>query len=43
MTTKQNDYIRRELQITGILDKIDGYRDGTGFNTCEEFHKTESL
>jgi hypothetical protein len=23
---KTNDYIRRELQITGILDKIDGYR-----------------
>ena len=21
-----NDYIRRELQITGILDRIDGYR-----------------
>jgi len=23
---KKNDYIRRELQITGILDKIDEYR-----------------
>ena len=23
---KTNDYIRRELQITGILDKIDEYR-----------------
>ena len=23
---KTNDYIRRELQTTGILDKIDGYR-----------------
>ena len=23
---KTNDYIRRELQITGILDKIDKYR-----------------
>ena len=23
---KANDYIRRELQITGILDKIDEYR-----------------
>ena len=22
---KKNDYIRRELQITGILDKIDEY------------------
>ena len=37
-----NDYIRRELQITGILDKIDEYRR-TGFNTCKECHKTESL
>jgi hypothetical protein len=36
---KTNDYIRRELQITGILDKI----DGTGFYTCKECHKTESL
>ena len=26
MTTKQNDYIRRELRITGILDKRDEYR-----------------
>jgi len=23
---KTNDYIRRELQITGILEKIDEYR-----------------
>jgi len=23
---KTNDYIRRELRITGILDKIDEYR-----------------
>jgi len=23
---KTNDYIRRELRITGILDKIDDYR-----------------
>jgi len=23
---KTNDYLRRELQITGILDKIDEYR-----------------
>jgi len=23
---KKNDYVRRELQITGILDKIDEYR-----------------
>jgi len=23
---KSNDYIRRELRITGILDKIDQYR-----------------
>jgi hypothetical protein len=33
------DHIRRELQITGILDKI----DGTGFYTCKECHKTDSL
>ena len=26
MTTKTNDNIRRELQITGILDKTDEYR-----------------
>ena len=25
MTTKQIDYIRRELRITGILDKLDEY------------------
>jgi hypothetical protein len=36
---KTNDNIRRKLQITGILDKI----DGTGFYTCKECHKTESL
>ena len=36
---KTNDYIRRELRITGILDKI----DGTGFHTCKECHKTKSL
>jgi len=39
---KTNDYICHELQITGILDKIDEYRQ-TGFNTCKECHKTESL
>jgi len=33
---KTNDYIRRELRITSILDKIDEY-------TCKECHKTESL
>ena len=26
MTTKPKDYIRRELRIAGILDKIDEYR-----------------
>jgi len=39
---KTNDYIRRELRITGILDKIDEYRR-TDFHTCKECHKTESL
>ena len=39
---KANDYIRRELRIAGILDKIDGYRRN-GFHTCKECHKTESL
>ena len=39
---KTNDYIRRELRITGILDKIDEYRRNC-FNTCKECHKTESL
>ena len=32
---KTNDYIRRDLGNTGILDKID--------DTCKECHKTESL
>ena len=36
---KTNDYIRRELRITGILDKI----EGTGFHTWKECHKTEFL
>ena len=39
---KTNDYIRRELQITGILDKIDESRR-TGFSTCKEYHKIERL
>jgi len=39
---KTNDYIRRELRITGILDKIDEYRR-TGLYTCKECHKTEFL
>ena len=38
---KTNDYIRRELRITGTLDKMN--TDGTGFHTCKECHKTESL
>ena len=38
---KTNDYIRRELQITGILDKIDEYRRNW-FQHLER-HKTESL
>ena len=38
---KTNDYIRRELRITGILDKMN--TDGTGLHTCKECHKTESL
>jgi len=40
---KTNDYIRRELQTTGILDEINEYRPELAFNTCKEFHKTESL
>ena len=39
---KTNDYIRRELQITGILDKIDEYRRNC-FHTCKGCHNTESL
>jgi len=39
---KTNDYIRRELRITGILDKIGEYRRNR-FHTCKECHKTESL
>ena len=39
---KTNDYIHRELRITGILVKKMN-TDGTGFNTCKECHKTESL
>ena len=35
---KTNDFMRRELKITGILDKIDEYR----LNTCKECHITES-
>jgi len=31
---KTNDYIRRELRITGILDKIDEY---TSTDTIESF------
>ena len=36
---KTNDYIRRELRITGLLDKIDEYRR----NWLSHLHKTESL
>ena len=39
---KTNDYIRRELRITGILDKIDEYRRNW-LHTCKECNKTESL
>ena len=39
---KTNDYIRRELRITGILDKLEEYRRNS-FHTCKECHKTESL
>jgi hypothetical protein len=38
---KTNDYIRRELRITGILDKMN--KDGTDFYPCKKCHKTESL
>jgi len=37
---KTNDYIHRELRVTGIRDKN---IDGTGFHTYKECHKTESL
>ena len=35
-------YIRRELEITVILDKVDEYRRNW-LLTCKECHKTESL
>jgi hypothetical protein len=38
---KTNDSIRLELHTDCILDKID--TEGTGFYTCKECHKTESL
>jgi len=37
---KTDNYIRRELRITGILDKIGEYRQDY---TCQKCHKTESL
>ena len=40
---KKNDCIRHEIRIAGILDKIDEYRLELAFNTCKEYHKTESL
>jgi len=39
---KTNDFVRHELKITGILDKIDEYRLNWHY-TCKECHKTESL
>jgi len=39
---KTNDYIRRELRTTGILDKIDEYRRNWLY-TCKECHKNESI
>ena len=39
---KTNDYIRREIRITGIPDKTDEYRRNW-LHTCKECHKTESL
>ena len=39
---KTKDYIRRELRITGILDKIDEYRRNW-LSHLKECHKTESL
>ena len=38
---KTNDYIRRELRITGILDKIDEYKRNW-LSHLQECHKTES-
>jgi len=40
---KTNDYIRRELRITGMLDKIDEYRRNWLSHLQKECHKTESL
>ena len=37
---KTNDFIRCELKITGILDKMEEYRLN-GIYTCNECHKTE--
>jgi len=39
---KTNDCICRELQIIGVLDKIDEYRR-CWLYTCKECHKAESL
>ena len=40
---KTNDYTRRELRNTGILDEIDEYRRNWPFTLDKECHKTESL
>jgi hypothetical protein len=40
---KTNDHIRRELRITGILDKIDEYRRNWLSHLQKECHKTESV
>jgi len=39
---KTNDYIRRELRITGILDKVDEYR-WNWLSHHKECHETESF
>ena len=36
---KTNDYIRRELRITGILDKIDEYRRELAFTLAKNATK----
>ena len=37
---KTNDYIRRELRITGILDKIDRYRRELAFTLAKNVTKS---
>jgi len=40
---KTNEYIRRELRITGILDKIDEYRRELAFTLAKNATKPNSL